>query len=443
VRNLHLRLRRAQARLGAHAVIVLAFGVASAHGNAHDVTTRPYLLGDWNGLRTRLADRGIEFDLSYGSQVAHNVSGGTGSVARYADQWAFGTTLDLNKLWDWRGAEFQATVTDRNGRNLGADAHIGNNMLVQEVYGRGQTWHLTQFWVNQKLLGDRLQIKLGRLTVGEDFASFSCEFQNLTFCGSQPGNLVSDYWINWPTSQWAARVKFQVSRERYVQLGVYQVNPHYVDDDYARQRGWKLDNPSGTTGALIPLEAGWLSSWKGLPGSYKLGVWYNSSDATDLYDDVNRQSRGMTGLATLKRSGQFGTYLNFQQQISGRAGAHGATLFLNMSQADRRTARVDGQFAMGIQYRGIFGRPADAVGLAVGATHNNSRYANFIRDNNLRTQQNVMAGSGYEYVGEVYYSWSRLPSVFLRPNLQYIRHPGGTDQNKNAIVLGIKSGLTF
>ena len=25
------------------------------------------------------------------------------------------------------------TITDRNGRNLGADAGIGNNMLIQEV----------------------------------------------------------------------------------------------------------------------------------------------------------------------------------------------------------------------------------------------------------------------------------------------------------------------
>jgi porin len=436
-------LRRAQARLGAYAVIVLAFGFASAHANAHDLTTGPYLLGDWNGLRTRLADRGIAFDLSYGSQVAHNVSGGTGSVTRYADQWAFGTTLDLSKLWGWRGAEFQATVTDRNGRNLGADAHIGDNMLVQEVYGRGQTWHLTQFWVNQKFLEDRLQIKLGRLTVGEDFASFSCDFQNLTFCGSQPGNLVSDYWVNWPTSQWAARIKFQGSREYYVQIGAYQVNPRYLEDDYASHSGWKLDNPSGTTGALIPIEAGWLPSWDGRPGSYKVGVWYNSSDGSDLYEDVDHHPRGVTGLAPLKRSSQFGAYLNFQQQISGRPGERGATVFLNVSQADRSTARVDGQIAMGIQYRGLFERPADTIGLAIGATHNNSRYANFIRDNNRRAQQSVVAGSGYEYVGELYYSWSPLPSVFLRPNLQYIRHPGGTNQNRDAFVLGFKSGLTF
>jgi porin len=35
------------------------------------------------------------------------------------------------------------------------------------------------------------------------------------------------------------------------------------------------------------------------------------------------------------------------------------------------------------------------------------------------------------------------PSVFLRPNLQYILHPGGSTQNGNAFVLGLKASLTF
>ena len=97
----------------------------------------------------------------------------------------------------------------------------------------------------------------------------------------------------------------------------------------------------------------------------------------------------------------------------------------------------------GLQYRGPFERSPDTVGLAVGATHNNGRHATFVRENNLRTGQSVVAGSGYEYVGELYYSWAPVPSVFLRPNLQYILHPGGTTQNRNAFVLGLKSGLTF
>jgi porin len=439
--NLVLRSWLAQLSRSRVAATLLVLGVANAH--AYDIAPDAYLLGDWGGTRTRLANEGIAFNLGYGSELAHNASGGTEHLTRYTDQWVFGNTLDLGKLMGWNGGTFQTTITDRNGHDLGADAHIGNNMLVQEVYGRGQTWHLTQFWLNQKLLDDRLQIKVGRLTVGEDFASFSCDFQNLTFCGSQPGNIVGGYWVNWPTSQWAARIKYQTSPQSYVQIGAYQVNPHYVDDSYARHHGLSLDNPSGTTGMLIPLEAAWLPTLDGRPGSYKVGVWHNTSDANDLYDDVNRNPRGVTGLDPLRRDGQYGAYVNFQQQVSGAAGERGATVFLNISQADRNTAQVDGQISMGVQYLGPFDRSHDTIGSAIGATHNNNRYASFVRQNNLRSGESVVAGNGYEYVAEVYYSCSPAPSFYLRPNLQLILHPGGTDQNKNAFVIGLKSGLTF
>lgn len=441
-RNRLLRSRRFPARLGALALAVSALGAAEA--NAGDIMASPYLLGEWSGQRKQLAEQGVVFQLGYTAELAHNFSGGTDRLTRYTDQWVFGTTLDLEERWGWRGASFQFTMTDRNGRNLGADARIGNNMLIQEVYGRGQTWHLTQLWLQQKLFEERLDVKLGRLTVGEDFASFSCDFQNLSFCGAQPGNLVGDYWVNWPTSQWAARVKYDTSTNTYLQLGVYQVNPKFVDDSYARHNGWKPDNPGGTTGALIPLEAGWQPDWRGLPGSWKAGAWYDTSNGDDLYFDVNRNPRGLTGLDPLQRSGRFGAYLSVQQQVTGRAGGRGATVFLNVTHADRNTAQLDRQLALGVQYQGPFARRGqDSLGLAVGATHNNRRLADAVRQNNLRTGQDAIAGSGDEYVGELYYAWVPVPSVSLRPNLQYIVHPGGTTRNHNALVIGLKCVLAF
>ena len=138
-----------------------------------------------------------------------------------------------------------------------------------------------------------LDWKIGRLTVGEDFAAFSCNFENLTFCGAQPGNIVGNYWFNWPVSQWAARVKYNIGDAGYVQAGAYQVNPAY-----ALQHDAVLpDNPSGTTGALLPLEFAWLPEVGApqLPGSYKLGVWYDTSHASDVFLDVNRASQVLTG----------------------------------------------------------------------------------------------------------------------------------------------------
>ncbi len=47
---------------------------------ADDLSTSPYLFGDWNGERTRLADEGVHFDLEYGGEAAQNFAGGTYDV---------------------------------------------------------------------------------------------------------------------------------------------------------------------------------------------------------------------------------------------------------------------------------------------------------------------------------------------------------------------------
>lgn len=404
----------------------------------------PYLFGDWNGTRTRLAEEGISFDFGYGSEVAHNFTGGTKQITRYTDQWKLGTTLDLEKLWGWTGGTFQVMVTDRNGRNLGADANIGNNQLIQEVYGRGQTWHLTIFALDQKFFDGKLDWRIGRLPVGEDFASFSCDFQNLTFCGAAPGNIVGDYWVNWPTSQWATRIKLHTTDQTYVQIGAYQINPNYVNDRWARRNGWKPNFPGGTTGALIPLEFGWTPNANGLPGSYKLGAWYNNAGGSDLYYDVNHEPMAITGGEALKRDSRYGGYLNFQQQVSGVAGGKGTTVFFNATQADRNTSATDRQIAMGMEYKGPFDRSNDMVGFAVGASHANSRLAEYQRlYNELHPATPGLVKNGYEYVSELFYNWSPIPSINLRPNLQYILHPGGTRQNSNAFVFGLKTSVAF
>lgn len=407
---------------------------------AAETAETPYLLGDWNGERTRLAEQGVTFNLGYGSQIAHNTSGGRDRLTRYADQWVIGAQFDLDKLWGWQGATLVANITDRNGKDLSTDAGLGTFQQVQEVYGRGQTWRLTSLYLAQSLLDGRLLLKGGRLNIGSDFAAFSCDFQNLTFCGSQPGNLVGSYWANWPVSVWAGVARLNTSKESYAQLGVYQVNPRYVDDAYNVRKGLYPNFPDGTTGALIPFEFGYTptAAFHGLPGSYKVGAWYNTSDSADLMQGADRQPLGTTSVGALQRDGAYGAYLNFQQQVSGVAGESGATVFLNVSQADKFTAATDRQVAFGLEYKGAFDRPADVIGVALGATHGNGRRANA-----QRLANSSVVNGGEEVAAEVFYGWSPMKAIVIRPNLQYIVHPGGTTQNDNAVVLGLKTSIAF
>jgi porin len=431
------------ARPLAMAALVLTAASVSRIASAQDVPAET-ITGDWGGLRSRLRDRGIDLSLSYTAEPAYNATGGDRNALRYTDQWAFGAALNLERLIGWHDASFQITITDRNGRNLSSDAHLGTLQQVQEVFGRGQTWRLTQFWYDQKYFDRTLDWKIGRLTVGEDFAAFGCSFENLTFCGAQPGNIVGNYWFNWPVSQWATRLKYAIAGAGYVQIGAYQINPAY-----ALQHDAVLpDNPSGTTGALLPLEFAWQPSFgpAALPGSYKLGFWYDTSKASDVFEDELRQPQILTGRPFLGRDGRYGAYVNFQQQLtrlSAGAPARGLSVFLNATQADRRTSTTDNQIAAGLFYTGPFdARPLDEIGFAVGRTHVNDRVADAERLQNAAGLGPVPV-QGSEYVAELYYGLHAFSGLVLRPNLQFVHDPGGASQNKDALVLGLKAAATF
>jgi porin len=398
---------------------------------------------DWGGFRSDLLEKGIDFRVGYVSETATNAQGGGKELWRYADQLTFAATLDLQKLLGLNQAQFKITITDRNGRNLSADAKLGSLEEVAEIYGRGQTWRWTQFWYDQIYLDGVLDWKVGRLTGGEDFAAFSCDFMNLTFCGPAPGNIEISYWYNWPVSQWGTRLKASFKGFGYVQLGAYEVNPEDLQTRYALS----LSEPGGASGVLVPFEVGWQPTFVDRRnGSYKFGAWYNSSKAPDIVENTNGLPLALDGGQTLLRTGQYGAYVNFLQRLTAPSFAgskRGVSVFFNATFADRRTSRLDNQIAAGMIYTGPFAsRPADELGFAIGRTHANSRIAA------VETLQNA-AGLGpvnvqrSEYVSEIFYGVHAARWLELRPVIQYVRHPGGVAQNTDDVILGLKLSVNL
>jgi len=400
-----------------------------------------YAFGGWSGERARLADSGVLLGSSYVSEVAHNLSGGNKQLTRHAGQLAFDATFDLDKLWGFSGALFRVTITERDGNSLNRDAGIDALMQPQEVYGRNQTWRLTQFWYGQDLAGGAVQLKVGRLAVGEDFSVFECSFMNLAFCGDQSGNLVGYYWFNYPVSQWGGVAKIDFSTQHYLKFGAYQVNPSYL-----RTNESLALNPAGTTGALFPVEFGWTPRFSGdLAGSYVVGGWYTTANQTDLYTDVDGHAAGKSGLPFKERAGSYGGYLTFSQQLSHGDGVDalsGARVFFNATQADRSTSRVDREIAVGVIQHGLVGRHPDEIGVALSMTHSNSRLANYVREVR-KLDDAALPVVGKEITAEVFYGWQAARWLVVRPNLQWIHQPGGNGQRNDVCVAGLKSIITF
>jgi porin len=435
-------VRHVGAMLGLIIALLLACNNARAETPVSPL--EPWLLGNWGGLRTRLFEKGIDFQIVYASEVAYNAAGGAKSLVDYADQVAVGSTLDLERLIGLPGTILQVTFTERAGRNLVDDAQLNTLQLVQEVYGRGQTTRLTQLWLEHTLLNGLVSLKWGRVAMGGDFAVFPCDFQNLTFCGSNPGNLVGSYIYNWPISQWGGRARVTLEGFGYVQAGVYDQNDQYLGYTDKLLPVWY----PGSTGVLVPAEIAWLPTFGGgsLPGSYKIGGWYSSSKANDAALDVNGNLAAVTGLPSLQHRGLYGGFFTFQQQVMRNASEDpngGLRVFLNGVVADSATSVTDYQIAAGFTYTGPFSwRPHDVIGFAAGATHVNSRVTDA---QNLQNAIGLgpVAVKNSEYVLELYYTIAPLPGLLIRPNLQYINTPGGTYLNKDVLVLGLKTVISF
>lgn len=404
-------------------------------------STPSTLTGEWGGLRTKLRDDGVDLTAGYVSEFAANVQGGERHDATETGQFSFGATIDTDKLLGLKGGTLQATITFRRGHDLGQRAGLGELQQVQEVYGRGQTWRLTELWYQQQITPS-LDLKLGRLVMGSDFASFSCDFENLAFCGAPVGNIAGDYWYNYPVAQWGARLRTK-HRNWYAMIGAYENNPRNLDNDFALSHG-------GATGVLVPFELGWTPHLgpNGLPGTYRVGGWYNSSNATDVLVGDDRRPTAITGLDPMTHSGRFGGYVMIQQQLTGTYQddpvkgpkvTHGLSVFLNITQTDRNTEKTDNQTAIGATYVGPLAiRPKDDIGFAVARTNFNGRAAEAL----------VLATPGSEkpdaeYEAELYYGIHFRDWLTVRPNVQYVVNPGGYHDARNLVVFGIKSGVTF
>lgn len=392
---------------------------SGTHAQSAFAVDSPWMFGDWNGTRTELQTQGYSFNLGYTGEMATLLDAKKHSShgTEYADQFVLGSHFDLDKILGWQDTEAQIIITERNGHSLSqtSDALNGHLSSTQEVWGRGQTWRLTNFWIKKQLFNQQLDLKVGRFGEGEDFNSFDCDFQNLALCGSQVGNWVGDQWFNWPVSQWAARLKYQFSPELFSQIGVYEYNP----ENLKRSQGFNLST-WGSDGVIVPIEMVWQPKigTQGKTGEYRLGYYYSSADVAEIQNpNATSHKQGMWIVA--------------KQQLLQHAQdpQRGLTGFINLTVHDDKTNNVDNMQNIGLIYTGVLDmRPQDEIALGFARIHLND---------------DLNTGQEEEYNTELYYGLHATNWLTIRPNLQYIRHVGADKNGENVWVGGIKFQTAF
>ncbi|AVJ24196.1 porin [Pseudomonas lactis] len=436
-------------QLSAAAALVLSANAMAADAFSAD---SKWMTGDWGGERTKLIEQGIDIKADYVGEMGYNAHGGYNDdkTGRYSDQFGLGVALDLQKLWGWDNTQAKIQLTNRNGQNISndriGDPRAGTLSSSQEVYGRGHMVRLTQFWIQHQMFDNKLDVKLGYFGEGEDFNTFPCDFQNLSFCGSQVGNYVNT-WYNWPVAQAAIRVKYNITPELYAQIGAYNQNPSQLEHG----NGFKLSG-SGTKGTVIPVELVWSPKVNNLPGEYRVGFYKSAADAPDVREDVNGNDAVLSGADFRTRSSKKGYWFVAQQQLTTHNGdaSRGLNIAANATFHDKETNLVDNYQSLMLVYKGPFdARPKDDVGIGVARLH--------VNDDVKKNSQLLNAANGVsdydnplytpiretEYNVELNYGFHVTNWLTVRPNLQYVVQPGGVDKVDNALVAGLKIQSTF
>lgn len=436
-------------QLSAAAALVLS---ANAMADEAFSADSKWMTGDWGGERTKLIEQGIDIKADYVGEMGYNAHGGynTDKTGRYSDQFGLGVALDLQKLWGWDNTQAKIQLTNRNGQNISndriGDPRAGTLSSSMEVYGRGHMVRLTQFWIQHQMFDNKLDVKLGYFGEGEDFNTFPCDFQNLSFCGSQVGNYVST-WYNWPVSQAAIRVKYHINPELYAQIGAYNQNPSQLEHG----NGFKLSG-SGTKGTVIPVELVWSPKVNNLPGEYRVGYYKSAAEASDVREDVNGNDAATTRADYRTHNSKKGYWFVAQQQLTTHNGdaSRGLNIAANATFHDKETNTVDNYQSLMLVYKGPFdARPKDDVGIGAARLHVNNdvkKNAELLNaSNGVSDYDNPLYTPirETEYNFEINYGFHVTNWLTVRPNLQYVVQPGGVDKVDNALVAGLKIQSTF
>jgi porin len=404
------------------------------------------ITGDWGGARTNLHDAGVDLLLAYGTEAATNARGGARHDATMIGQAIVGVDADMDKLTGIKGGTAKVALFYRHGPSVNITADLGLLQQVQEAYGRGEIVRLVEAWYQQSFDDDRFRLKAGRIPANSDFASFSCDFHNLSFCASPQGNFPGgiSYWFSAPGSNWAALARYNLGKSRkngYFQVGAYQVNQKNIDPT----NGFRL-GLGGGTGVLIPVEAALTPNFGGKhPGTYKIGGWIETSKANDLVKDDQGNLIALSGRPGDPFRGRHGFYLQVLQQVTPSSEGidkKGLSIFFNFTQLDRKSSLIDNQIAAGFTQTGTFkGRPNDQLAFALARTHVNSRMRTVDR---IAMNEGTMLGvRDAEYLAELDYRIVPAAGVRISPNVQWGINPGAISENRNVLVFGVKSSVQF
>ena len=413
---------------------------------AAPVLERNQVTGDWLGTRPMLSEKGVEIFAGYTVDVWGNTAGGLKPGSVYTGLLDFGAEVDLEKAIGWQGGSISTTWLWLSGRDASEDL-VGNFLTISNIAGFN-TLRMFELWFQQELFDDRLSIRFGQLSADSEFliSDYAGLFINGTFGWPAFAYMnIPNGGPGYPMGTLGARAAWNPLDWFTFQSAVFQGNV-FAQDVNRHGFRWRLDAQTGYT-FLNEAQVRWNHREEevGLPGQLKPGVWFQSGQSADaLAESTNSGNAGFYVVldqmlyrapgapADLTNGGK-----TFQEREGIEKSDQGLGIFGRMAFTPADRNFVNFSFDTGLSYKGLIPtRDNDTVGVGFG-------YAQLSSGARSALQEDGSLPAGAEMVIEATYQAEITPWLFVQPDLQYIIHPGGSNDYQNALVIGGRAAITF
>jgi porin len=451
--------------LSALLAAILLPPATSARADDAELWQREKLTGDWGGLRTALANKGVEVELNYIGEAFGILSGGLRRGVSYEGWFRATVETDLEKLIGWTGGKTHVTAfyIHNGGRNA---ADLVGSLADPSNVDALPTVRLFTAWFDQDF-GKSVSLRIGQLAADGEFliADTAGVLVNGTFGWAtiMAANLPSGG-PAYPLATPGMRLKVSPTETVSLLAAVFSGDPAgkgcYAVDPGADPQAC---NRHGTTfslhgGAFAIAEAQYQVNQgkdaKGLAAAYKIGAWYHTANFADQRYGIDAAG-AVVSLATLpdnplNHRGNWGVYGVIDRTL-WRDGARKTSAFVRggVAPSDRNLVSwyVDG----GMAFKGLVpGRAEDILGFGVAHSKIGKNAAALDRDTLTLNGPPYPVRNG-ETVLELNYTAQIAPWWYVQPDLQYIIRPGGnvlhpddpTRKVRDALLIGARTTISF
>lgn len=371
-------------------------------------------------LTAPLAAHGITLSLSDNENLLANLAGGIKQGATMQGVTTGTLEVDTAKAFNLPGGTFHITALQIHGQNL-SPAYLGN---LQTANGNEaqDTTRLWELWYDQSFAN--ADIKIGQQSIDNEFitSKYSALFLN-TPAGWPllPSDDLYGGGPAYPLASLGARLQVKATSNLTILTGVFNDNPGggaFADNAQTLDANGAKFNLN--TGALLIAELQYTPPTT-LPGTYKLGLWYDTASFPDQLYGTARMHHGNAS-----------PYAVVDQTIwqSSSRSAQTLNIFGRIMAAPANENLIDLAFNGGITLTApLPGRDADQAGINLGLGHVSHRIAN----------------RGTETLVELTYQAQLTPWLALQPDIQYILNPGANAPQTlhNEFVTGLRAITNF